>query len=111
MMVYTEGDKASNHKPKIECPESVKKGEKFELRVYVEGHPNKVEHSIRWIETYFYEDGRDFNPVMLCKSTFSEFVNPDIKVEAKLENGGKIVALAYCNKHGLWSEEKEIKVE
>jgi len=110
MIVYSEGEKASNHKPKIECPESVKAGEDFELRVYVEGHPNRVEHSIRWIEVYFEEEGRDFNPVMLARMAFSEFASPDVRLKVRLEKGGKIIALAYCNEHGLWESEKSISV-
>ncbi len=110
MMIYSEGEKAKNHKPVIECPEEVKAGEEFELRVYVSGHPNKTEHSIRWIEVYFEEEGRDFNPIMLSRSAFSEFVSPDVTLKVKLERSGKIVALAYCNKHGLWEGEKEVKV-
>ncbi len=111
MIVYTEGEKASNHKPKIECPDSVKAEESFEMRVYVDGHPNRPEHSIRWIEIYFEEEGRDFNPIMLSRSAFSEFVSPDVSLKVKLAKSGKLVALAYCNKHGLWSSEKEVKVE
>jgi len=85
VIIYTEGEKASNHKPKIECSESVGAGESFEVRV--------------------------FNPIMLARCAFSEFVSPDVRLNLKLEKSGKIVALAYCNKHGLWSAEKEVKVE
>ncbi len=105
MIIYTEGEKASNHKPKIDC---VKADDYYELRVYVEGHPNRPEHSIKWIEVYFEEEGRDFNPVMLARAAFSEYTDPDIRIRIKPEKGGKIVALAYCNKHGLWSSEAEI---
>ncbi len=110
MEVYSEGEKAKNHKPIIECPDSVKAGEEFEVRVYVSGHPNKVEHSIRWIEVYFEEDGRDFNPIMLSRSAFSEYVNPNVTLKVKLNRSGKIIALAYCNKHGLWENKREISV-
>ncbi len=110
MLTYREGEKESNHRPKIECPDAVKAGEEFQLRVFVEGHPNKVDHSIRWIEVYFEEEGRDFNPVMVARAAFSELANPDLMLKIRLEKGGKFVAIAYCNKHGLWENEKEVSV-
>ncbi len=110
-LIYAEGEKAKNHKPIIECPDSVKSGEGFELRVYVSGHPSRVDHSIRYIEVYFYEEGRDFNPIKLAKAVFTpEYVNPEVTLKLKLEKSGTIFALAYCNKHGLWESSKRVKV-
>ncbi len=111
-LIYAEGEKAKNHKPIIECPDSVKAGEEFELKVYVSGHPSRVEHSIRYIEVYLHEDGRAFNPIKLAKAVFTpEYVNPEVTLTLKLEKGGTIFALAYCNKHGIWESGKRIEVE
>ena len=110
-MFYEEGEKAKNHKPIVECPDLVKAGDEFELKVYVTGHPNRVDHSIRSIEIYFYEDGRSFNPIKLAYIEFtSEYVSPEVKLKLKLERGGTIVALAYCNKHGIWKSSKNVEI-
>ena len=110
-LIYSEGEKAKNHKPIIECPDSVKTREEFELRVYVSGHPSRVDHSIRFIEIYLHEEGREFNPVKLAKAIFTpEYVSPEVRLKMKLERSGTIFALAYCNKHGLWESSKKIEV-
>ena len=112
-LIYGEGDeKAQTHMPKIECPDVVKAGEPYEVRVYVEGHPSKVEHSIRYIELYFYEEGRMFNPVKIAKAVFTaEYANPEVKLSLNLKKSGTLFALAYCNIHGLWENSKEVRVE
>jgi len=48
--------KAKTHKPKIEAPDVVKKDELFTVKVNVGPHPNVLEHSIRCIEVYYYEE-------------------------------------------------------
>ncbi len=111
MEVYSEGEKAKNHKPIIECPDSVKAGEEFDVRIYVSGHPSRVDHYIEYLDVYFYEDGRDFNPVKILRAEFSpEYVGSEVKFKLKLEKSGTILALIYCNKHGLWESGKRIEV-
>ncbi len=44
----------------------------------------------------------DFTPV------YSE---PAAKLKVKLSKSGSILAMEYCNVHGLWSATEEIKVE
>jgi superoxide reductase len=51
------------HTPKIEVPDKVKPGEAIRVKVTVGPHPNTMEHSIRWIQVYFVEEGRAFNPI------------------------------------------------
>ncbi|RLG76857.1 MAG: desulfoferrodoxin [Thermoprotei archaeon] len=104
--------KVESHTPKIEAPDKVKAGEPFEVRIKVGPHPNTVQHSIRWIEVYFYEEGRGFNPVHLATITFTpEYAEPDVTLRLRLSKGGTIYALQYCNLHGMWEGRKEIKVE
>jgi len=104
--------KVESHTPKIEAPDKVKAGEEFTIRVTVGPHPNKTEHSIRWVEIYFYEEGRAFNPIMLARAFFAPgYVEPEITIKAKLSKSGVIYAIAYCNLHGLWESRKEVKVE
>lgn len=104
--------KVESHTPKIEAPDKVKSGELFTIKVSVGPHPNKVEHSIRWVEVYFYEEGRTFNPVMLARAYFAPgYVEPEVTIKAKLNKSGVIYAIGYCNLHGLWEGRKEVKVE
>jgi superoxide reductase len=104
--------KRESHVPRIEIPEKVKANEAFEIKVVVGPHPNTVEHSIRWIEIYFDEEGRAFNPMMLCRVDLSPVIaEPKIIINAKLQKKGSIHAMEYCNLHGLWSNKKEVLIE
>jgi len=104
--------KRESHTPKIEAPKAVGADEPFELKVSVQNHPNKAEHSIRWIEVYFREDGRAFNPIMLARMEFAPvYSEPEAKLKVKISKSGSIMALEYCNVHGLWSAKEDIKVE
>ena len=117
-LIYTpktaEGEalsKVESHTPKIEAPDSVKAGESFQLGFVVGPHPNTVEHSIRKIEIYFYEENRPFNPVHLASTILTPvYTDPDVKLTLKLNKGGTIYAVEYCSLHGLWEGRKEIKV-
>ena len=104
--------KRESHTPRIEAPKAVGADEPFKLKVSVQNHPNKAEHSIRWIEVYFREDGRPFNPIMLARMAFTPvYSEPEAKLKLKLSKSGSIMAMEYCNVHGLWSAKEEIKVE
>jgi len=104
--------KRESHTPKIEAPDKVKTEEAFEVKISVGPHPNKTEHSIRWIEVYFREDERAFNPIFLAKLDLTPiYSEPEVCLKVKLSKGGTIFALQYCNVHGLWSAEKNIRVE
>ncbi len=104
--------KRESHTPKIEVPAKIKADEAFEIKVTVGPHPSTVEHSIRWIEIYFYEEGRAFNPIMLSRVDVAPVLSePAVTIKAKLQKKGVIHAMEYCNIHGLWSSRKEIMVE
>lgn len=103
--------KRESHTPKIEAPETIKADETFELKVVVGPHPNTLEHSIRWIEIYFYEEGRPFNPIMLSRVEFAPVLSePSVMLKTKLQKSGVLHAVEYCNLHGLWSGKKGIEV-
>jgi len=103
--------KKEGHTPKIEAPNAVKAGEAFEIKVSVGPHPNTIEHYIRQIEVYFYEEGRTFNPRMLTRVDFAPMLTePVVVIRVKLEKSGVLHVLEYCNLHGLWSNKKVIKV-
>ena len=59
----------------------------------------------------FEEEGRAFNPVFLGKVSLSPgTTQPKIIFNVKLQKGGIIHAIDYCNLHGLWARKKEIKI-
>ncbi|MCX8172887.1 MAG: class II SORL domain-containing protein [Archaeoglobaceae archaeon] len=103
--------KRENHVPRIEAPKEVKAGETFSARIYIQGHPNTVQHSFRWIEVYFYETGRDFNPIFVARAELTpEIAEQEATFRLKINKGGILHALAYCNLHGVWENRAEIRV-
>jgi superoxide reductase len=104
--------KREGHTPKIDAPAKVKPDEIFDLKITVGPHPNTMEHSIRWIMVTIEEEGRPFNPVLLGKVSFTPVTTqPEVILKVKLQKGGVIHAVGYCNLHGFWSGKKEIKVQ
>ena len=87
------GDFATEkHVPVIETVDTVKAGETFHVTLSVGkdiAHPNTVEHHIEWIKLYFVAEGT---------------------LAVSLKKSGKLIAVSYCNLHGLWESEKEITV-
>jgi superoxide reductase len=103
--------KREAHTPKIEAPAKANVDEMISVTVKVGPHPNTVEHSIRWIALFFYEEGRAFNPVQIGKVSLTPvYAQPDVTIRVKLQKSGVFHALEYCNLHGLWSGKKEIRV-
>jgi len=104
--------KREGHTPKIEAPASVKADAVFDLKVTVGPHPNTVEHSIRWLMVTIEEEGRPFNPHLIGKVSFTPVTaQPEVVFKVKLQKGGVIHAVEYCNLHGFWTGKKEIKVQ
>jgi len=125
-VIQTADWKTEKHVPVIVAPGSVKAGEKIvvELSVGKEiAHPNTTEHHIRWIRLYFkpvggkftYDvgnfefgahaesvDGPNKGPIM---------TEPTAHAVLKLTGPGTLMAVAYCNIHGLWESFQDIKVE
>ena len=127
MEIFQTADwKAEKHVPVIELPEKVKKGEVVEVRVTVGKeipHPNTTEHHIRWIELLFLPEGSKF-PYELGRAEFlthgestegpntsTVYAEPRAIFAFKTEKSGKLIAASYCNIHGLWKNEAEVKVE
>ncbi len=124
--LYKSADfKAEKHVPVIEAPASIKAGEVSTIKVTVGKeipHPNTTEHHIRWIKVFFWPDGGKF-PIDLGGGQFEAhgesaegpnkggvYVEPQAIVALKTDKAGKIIATSYCNIHGLWKAEQEIKL-
>lgn len=102
------------HVPYIEVPDTVKKGEFFEVTVVVGKevpHPNTIEHHIKWIQIFAVIEGRPYNPVHVATFDLGPtYGDPTVTFRMKLEASAKIFALEYCNIHGVWENYKEVKV-
>jgi len=101
-------DLAKKHLPVISTPESVEKGECFEVTVEVGKlleHPNEPGHFIEFIELYVddtYLARMDYTAKTTC---------PVMKTYVSLEHDyNKIRAFVRCNLHGTWENEVPIKV-
>jgi len=113
--------KTEKHVPVLEIKE---KDEGYLVKASVGkeiAHPNTTEHHIRWIELYFHPEGGKF-PYQLGKFEFTShgestegpdtstvYTEPMVKAFFKTEKPGTIVATSYCNIHGLWTNEEDIK--
>jgi superoxide reductase len=124
-VIQTADWKAEKHVPVIVAPGSVKAGEKFMMEVSVGKeitHPNTTEHHIRSIRLYFKPVNGKF-AVEVGSFEFSAHAEspdgpnkgpvqsePTAHVILKLAGPGTLLAVAYCNIHGLWESSQEIKV-
>lgn len=124
--IKSEDFKKEKHVPVIEAPEKVKKGEKTEISVCVGKeipHPNTTEHHIKWIKLFFQPDGDpyvyeignfEFNvhgESVKGPNTGDVYAEPFVKTWVKLNKSGTLLALSYCNIHGLWESSLKITVE
>ena len=123
--IQTADWKKEKHVPVIECPDTVKAGELFTVKVSLGkeiAHPNTTEHHIRWIEVFFHPEGEKFTYHVgrfeFCahgESTAGAnqgpvYTNHEVTASLKVSKPGTLLALAFCNIHGLWESSKDIKL-
>ncbi|HDL86162.1 MAG TPA: desulfoferrodoxin [Candidatus Acetothermia bacterium] len=63
-------------------------------------HPNTIEHHIKWIVLFGAKNG-----VAVHIATFDlgpTYGIPTVVAHAKLDDFSELIALEYCNVHGLW---------
>ncbi len=115
--------KSEKHVPVIVLPSKIVAGEAFEVEVSVGkeiAHPNTTEHFINWISVYFKPaEGNLINVARFEYMTHGEavaganqgpaYAEPCSKFVLKLKTPGKLIATSYCNIHGLWESEAEVK--
>ncbi len=117
--------KAEKHVPVIEVKGAAKKGEPFEVTLSVGKeipHPHTTEHHIRDIQLYFKPEDEKF---IVHLGTFqfaahaesvqganegSAKCEPIVTTTITLEKPGQLVALSYCNIHGLWDNAQKVEV-
>jgi len=123
--IQTADWKAEKHVPVIECPDAVKPGEEFEVKVTLGkelAHPNTTEHHIRWVSLFFYAQGSKF-PTQVGHFEFGAhgestdgpnqgpiYTSHTVTAYMKTTKPGTLHALALCNIHGLWENSKDLKL-
>lgn len=122
--IVQQGDwKLEKHVPVIEIVKEKAEGV-VTIRVSIGEeieHPNTTEHHIVWIELYFLPAGEKFVK-HIGRQTFGShggstqgpntsgiFTGPSGSFSLKTIKTGKLLALSYCNIHGLWQGSAEIK--
>ena len=117
--------KKEKHVPVIECPDDVKSGEVFALKVTVgkeNPHPNLTEHHINWISVYFQPEGDKFS-YEVGRFEFSShgeaaagpnqgpvYTTPEVTANLKVNKPGVLYATSLCNIHGFWQSSKDLRV-
>jgi superoxide reductase len=115
--------KTEKHAPVIEIPEKISNDTSFTVTVSVGKeitHPNTTEHFIDWISLYFKPSDSQ-NVINLGRVDFSAhgesasgankgpaYTEPAASFVIKLKEEGKLIAISYCNIHGLWENEIEV---
>lgn len=97
----------AKHSPKIVAPESVKRGEWFDVTVSVGlggEHPSLAEHAIRYIA--LYKDTAEIARAYL----HPVYSKPTVTFRIALDEGGSLRALAEPNHSAAWETSKKIVV-
>ena len=98
----------AKHSPKIEAPDSVKRGEWFNVTVTVGAgsmHPSLQEHFVRYIA--LYKDGLEISRVYL----HPVYSAPKVTFTVALDEGGALRAVAEPTHSAAWETSKKIVVQ
>ncbi|MEM0499491.1 MAG: class II SORL domain-containing protein [Candidatus Korarchaeota archaeon] len=116
--------KTEKHVPVIEILEKAEAKKLITVRVSVGKeipHPNTTEHHIRWIRLLFWPEDSNFpydlgfvefnahGESVKGPNTSGVYTEPIAVFSFRTEKPGKLIAFSYCNIHGLWSSETELK--
>lgn len=115
--------KKEKHVPVIEIEKEAAKTIKIKIMVGKEiAHPNTTAHHIAWINCYFLPAGEKF-AVHVGKTDFNAhgastqgadtstlFTKPATSYVLNTEKSGTVIAVSYCNIHGLWQSTLEVKL-
>ncbi len=124
-LLQTADFKTEKHVPVIDLPNGAKADGAFMVNVKVGAeiaHPNTTEHHIDWINVYFLPDGAKF-PFLVGRyefmshgaspegaNTSTVYSEPDVTFALKTEKPGKLMAISFCNIHGMWTSEKAVEL-
>jgi superoxide reductase len=107
-------DYLDRHMPHIFCADSVKRGEKFEVKVRLGEeypHPDEADHFISVLQLWNRE-------TLLAEARYTAGVFGNVPSHAEIDFyivapdvSMNLSAMSVCTKHGLWqSEDKLVKV-
>ncbi|MEP7057481.1 MAG: desulfoferrodoxin family protein [Caldimonas sp.] len=97
----------AKHTPKIEAPDSVKRGEWFKVTVSVgsgSGHPSLQEHFVRYIA--LYKDSLEISRVYL----HPVYSAPSVTFTIALDEGGALRAVAEPTHSAAWESSRKVAV-
>jgi len=97
----------AKHSPKIDAPDSVKRGEWFKVTITVGAgslHPSLQEHFVRYIA--LYKDGLEISRAYL----HPVYSAPSVTFTISLDEGGALRALAEPTHSAVWEVSKKIVV-
>ena len=125
-LLQTADWKKEKHVPVVDLPDSAGSDEKIKVSASVGkeiAHPNTTEHHINWIELYFLPEAGKF-PYLLGRYDFSAhgastegpdtsgvYSDPQLTATFRTGKSGTVIAKSYCNIHGLWTSEAELKIQ
>ncbi len=95
------------HVPFITAPDSVEKGEVFEVTVKMGkeiDHPMEEGHFIEFFDVYAGD-------MKVANVTFTPECEAEATLKLKLDESVTLTVEEYCNLHGYWKNEKEIEVK
>jgi superoxide reductase len=98
----------AKHSPRIEAPDSVKRGEWFKVTISVGAgaqHPSLQEHFVRYIA--LYKDTVEISRVYL----HPVYSAPSVTFTIALDEGGALRAVAEPTHSAAWETAKKIVVE
>jgi superoxide reductase len=121
--IQTADWKSEKHVPSIDIE---KKGDNlFHVTVQIGKeikHPNTTAHHIKWCDLFFWPEGEKF-PYEIGYCTFdvhgasvqgpdtsTVYADPYAVFAFRTEKPGILMATSYCNIHGLWKSEAELKL-
>ncbi|NLF39778.1 superoxide reductase [bacterium] len=118
--------KAEKHVPVIEIAGAAKKGQPVAVTVSVGKeipHPNTTAHFIAWIDVYFMPAEGKF-PCQIGRAEFAAhgastegpdtstvYTAPSATFVFKTDRPGTILAMSYCNIHGLWQNSAALALQ
>jgi superoxide reductase len=91
------------HTPSIEAPDSVKRGQWFDVTVSV-AHPSLAEHFVRYVA--LFKDGVEISRVYF----HPVFSQPRVRFTIALDEGGTLRALAEPTHSAAWEASRPIRV-
>lgn len=102
-------DLEKKHTPVIECPDSVRAGEPFQVKIKVGEMPHVMEegHHIQWIDVYFK------NNFFARVDLTPKFTRPEVTLTLERHSkhaSSTLRVIERCNLHGQWEATKDISV-